>query len=78
MHARAMIKAGGYIIVAGAEKTDQLLNPGKGGMLTIFDSATGKPVVKLKMEDVPVFDGMAAANGRLFISGQNGKLGCFR
>ena len=54
------------------------MEPGKGGVLKIFTAADGKEVLSMKLEDTPVWDGMAAANGRLPLSNQSGKVVCFK
>jgi hypothetical protein len=45
--------------------------------LLVLSAADGKEVEALDLEAAPVFDGMAAAGGRLFISGRDGRLRCF-
>jgi hypothetical protein len=51
---------------------------GKRGALLMGVSTTdGKPVIRLDLSSEPVWDGMAAANGRLYLSTKDGKLHCF-
>ena len=51
---------------------------GKHGALLIgVSTADGKPVLRLDMTAQPVWDGMAAANGRLYLSTKDGKVLCF-
>lgn len=40
----------------------------KGALLWVVSTRNGKQVVEFKLDTVPVFDGMAAARGRLYIS----------
>jgi len=49
----------------------------KGGELWAVSAADGKKLESLKLESPPVYDGMSAALGRLYISTADGKLRCF-
>ncbi len=49
----------------------------KGALLWVVSGADGKKLAEYKLESPPVWDGMAAANGRLFLSLTNGKLECW-
>ncbi len=49
----------------------------KGGVLMIVDRENGAQLQKVKLDSAPVYDGMAAAGGRLLISLKSGKLVCF-
>lgn len=48
-----------------------------GGVLYAIDKADGKVLAKQRLAKMPVFDGMAAANGRLYVSCEDGELMCF-
>ena len=48
-----------------------------GGHLWLLDSNTGKHLTELKLNSVPVFDGMAVANGEIILSQVNGELVSF-
>ena len=48
------------------------------GALAAFDAETGKAIEQYKLPAPPVWDGMAAANGRLYISTDNGRILCMR
>jgi len=50
----------------------------KGGVLLATDKATGKPLAELKLPSSPVFDGMIAVGGRLFLALKNGTVVCMR
>jgi hypothetical protein len=39
--------------------------------------ADGKKLQTLPLEGNPVYDGMSAANGRLYVSTEDGRLMCF-
>ncbi len=47
-----------------------------GGELHILDAETGTPVSKVKLDSPPVWDGMAAAAGRLYVSTRDGRVIC--
>jgi outer membrane protein assembly factor BamB len=49
----------------------------KGGMLWVVSAADGKKLAEYKLDSPPVFDGMAAANRRLYISTKAGEVLCF-
>ena len=46
------------------------------GLLKIFDAGNGDLVYEMVLESPPVWDGMAAANGRLYLCLENGKVLC--
>lgn len=48
----------------------------KGGILLATDKTTGKIMAELKLPSSPVFDGMIAASGRLFLSLKDGTTLC--
>ena len=89
---RAMVKAGDRLIVAGPPdlgiKDTKILQfnnepealagfTGKKGVFLRVVSATdGKNISECKLDTMPVFDGMSAANGRIYISLKDGTLEC--
>ena len=77
-----MVKAGDTLFVAGAP---DVLDPNdpyaafesrKGAKLVAVSARDGKKLSETTLEYPPVFDGMIAADGRLFISTLNGRLLC--
>jgi len=48
----------------------------KGSVLWAVSKQTGRKLSELKLKSMPVFDGMSAAKGKLFISTVNGELLC--
>ena len=48
----------------------------KGALLCVVSAADGKTLAQYKLDQPPVFDGMSAAGGRLFISLKNGSVIC--
>ena len=57
------------------DATDTFLGK-NGGCLVALDKADGKQLLKIKIDTLPVFDGLIAANGRLYMAGQDGTLVC--
>lgn len=58
---------------AGQSTLDPYENRGKGRLIAL-SAANGKKLLELELPAVPVFDGMAAADGGLFISLCNGEV----
>jgi hypothetical protein len=56
---------------------DDALNGGQGGLLLAVDADTGQIAHQIKLETLPVWDGLAGANGRLFLSTQDGRVICY-
>ncbi|MBL7189835.1 MAG: PQQ-binding-like beta-propeller repeat protein [Phycisphaerae bacterium] len=48
----------------------------KGALLCAVSASSGKKLASCELETVPVWDGMAAANGRLYVSLENGDVLC--
>ncbi len=79
--ARAMVLDKKTVFVAGPPAGDIKNLAGalagmNGGVLLAASRADGKTVAELKLESPPVFDGMAAAYGRLYVSCTDGTLRC--
>lgn len=84
VYARAMVKAGDHVFVAGPPDIKDR-NPSRlaaswrgelGGSLITVDAAEGRIIDVHELESPPVWDGMASAGGRLFISLLNGDVIC--
>ncbi len=79
---RAMVKAGENLLLAGhPTSADGVsrhdLYAGKGaGVLHVISATDGATAGKYKLDSPAVWDGMAAANGRLYISTTDGKVVC--
>ncbi len=54
----------------------QCLKVKRGGLLWALSATTGKKLIEYKLQALPVFDGMASANSRLYIALQDGRLIC--
>ncbi len=79
-----MVRAGDNVFIAGAPDVVDDADPHaawegrKGGMLAVFATKDGKRLNELKLAAPPVWDGMAASNGRLYVSQTDGVVVCLR
>jgi len=80
---RAMVLAGGRLVAAGPPDVLDAKDPlgafegRKGGVLCVFDSASGRKLAEQPLASPPVFHGAAAARGRLFLTAEDGSVSCF-
>ncbi|MHC4742505.1 MAG: PQQ-binding-like beta-propeller repeat protein [Planctomycetota bacterium] len=76
----AILRAADAVFVAGAPDIIDPEDPHgawegrKGGLLAAFDAEDGEKIAEYKLPALPVWDGMAAASGKLFISTNNGRI----
>jgi len=77
---RAMILADNILFVAGpsAEAVTGPLVPDEkqGNLLMAFSASDGRELARYRLDSCPVFDSMAAAYGRLYVSMKDGSLLC--
>ncbi|MHC4641336.1 MAG: outer membrane protein assembly factor BamB family protein [Planctomycetota bacterium] len=79
---RAMVKAGDTLFVAGAPDVFDPKDPyaafeaRKGAKVVAVSAKDGKKLSETPLEYPPVFDGMIAANGQLYLSTKNGSVLC--
>ncbi len=59
------------------EAQDRALNGENGALMQLISTKEGGPTQRLDLESLPVWDGMAVAQGKLFICGEDGKIRCF-
>jgi hypothetical protein len=45
--------------------------------LRAVSTENGEQLAECRLDDVPVFDGMSAAGGRLFLSLRSGQVACY-
>jgi outer membrane protein assembly factor BamB len=81
IHPRAMVKAGKVLYLAGYPAPSAVRHTyGKPitdrGLLLQVDATDGTAIRQMDLPATPVFDAMAAANGKLYISLENGQLMC--
>jgi hypothetical protein len=80
---RAMTKAGDVLFAAGPPDELDPDDPyaafegRRGGRLAAVSAADGKTIAELALDAVPVFDGLIAAGGNLFMATEDGSLMCF-
>jgi len=48
----------------------------KGGILAVFDATSGEQLARIKLAALPVWDGMAATAGHLFLATMDGRVVC--
>jgi hypothetical protein len=79
-----MVKAGDVLFVAGPPDVLDLSDPyaafedRSGARLAAVSARKGTELSQMSLSSAPVFDGMAAAWGRLFLSLRNGDVVCLR
>jgi hypothetical protein len=61
-----------------ARKQEAALLGKSGGVLWAVSAADGKKLSELKLDSPPIFDGMAAAGGRIYMATMDGKVICFK
>ena len=80
IHIRAMVQAGKVIFIAGPRmdtSDGQIdLNESRSAVLLAISASDGTELARYQLDSTPVFDGMAAAYGRLYVSMENGNLLC--
>ena len=80
---RAMVLAGNRLFVAGPpdvmERDDPLgaFEGRKGGLLYVIDSIKGEKIAEHRLPSPPVFNGAAAARGKLVLTLEDGSVVCF-
>ena len=81
---RSLVLAGDVLFAAGppdlgpADKDRLATWEGKqGGLLAAFSTHDGKPLGQWKLDALPVWDSLIAAEGRLFLSTADGQVRCF-
>ena len=78
----SMVLAGDRLYLAGAPDVKDAKHPWasllgkKGGGLLVLAAEDGKKLSEYELESPPVWDGMAVAAGRLYISTRNGEIVC--
>jgi len=81
----SMLIASDQLVVAGPPEKKELdpkdplgtYEGRKGGVIWIFSTTTGEKIKEYKLEAPPIFNGLIAANGRLYWSTTDGKVICY-
>ena len=82
LRAEAMVLTKACVVLAGPPDVLDAKNPlaafeGRaGGRIVVYARASGKKTAEVKLASPPVFDGLAAANGNLYVSTRDGKVVC--
>lgn len=80
---RAMVKASDKLVLAGipdvVPQNDPLaaFEDRAGGKLVVASAKDGKAIKSIDLPSPPVFDGVSAANGKIYMVTRDGKLACF-
>ena len=78
--ARAIVVAGQTLFVAGppgsASQSRAAYEGAEGAMLRAVSAGDGKTLAEYRLDALPVFDGLAAAQGRLYLAMCDGRLLC--
>ncbi len=83
LRARAMVVAGQTLFVAGPPDVLDPRDPlgafegRKGGMMWALSTKDGSKLGEYRLTSPPVFDGLVAARGRLYLCTRDGRLLCF-
>jgi outer membrane protein assembly factor BamB len=64
-------------ILAKLAEQSELLKGKDGGRLWAISTQNGKRLAEYKLDSLPVWDGMIAANGKLYLTTMNGDVMCF-
>lgn len=56
---------------------DEALSGKSGGLMRVVSAADGSTLAEYQLDTLPAWDGMAAANGRLFLSTTDGNVICY-
>jgi len=82
-----MVRAGDRLLIGGMPDTFDPKRPSEsasaafegqeGGLLHVVSSKDGKILGRAQLQSPPVWDGMAAADGRLYLTTTDGAVICF-
>jgi len=75
---RAMLKAGDRLYIGGLPAEAMSKPAGQPGALAVASTTDGKEVSTAKLDSAVRWDGMAAANGKLYLTTENGQLQCWK
>jgi outer membrane protein assembly factor BamB len=78
----SLVRAGPTVIVAGSPDVVDPADPHgawegrQGGLIALFAAADGAPLGELTLPAPPIWDGLAVADGRVYLALQNGTIVC--
>ena len=64
-------------VLAKLDNQSAALEGQSGALLFAVSASNGKKLAEYQLDSLPIFDGMAAANNRLYLATENGKILCF-
>ncbi len=64
-------------VTAAIESQDAALLGNRGALLWVVSSNDGRLTDEIKLDAPPIWDGMAVADGQLFLGAMNGVVHCF-
>jgi hypothetical protein len=64
-------------VLAKLAEQSELLNGKDGARLWAVSAKSGKKLAELKLDSLPVWDGMIAADGKLYLATMDGAVACF-
>jgi len=75
---RAILRAGEALFIAGMKDADYTrpVDDWQGGLVRVFSSQDGRPLNEIDLPAPPVWDGLATANGRLYVCMENETVAC--
>jgi hypothetical protein len=76
--AMARLSKGDDSIVPSLKQQDENLDGKHGATVLAIDAPSGKVLSETKLDSPPVWDGMAAAKGAIFVSTLDGKVVCLK
>ncbi|MCO6458365.1 MAG: PQQ-binding-like beta-propeller repeat protein [Pirellulaceae bacterium] len=59
------------------EQQDAALRGAQGGLLRVLAAADGRQLAEYQLDELPVWDGLAAAHGRLYFASEDGQVVCY-
>ena len=74
---QAFRRTGDPAMQAQLAEQDAALRGDKGGLLWAVSAVDGETLNEYKLDNIPVFDGLIAAGGRLYMVTTDGKITCF-
>jgi hypothetical protein len=83
VRAQAMILVGRHLCIGGApdvaspDDSWAAFEDCEGGILEVYSKDDGEQISTYKLTSAPIYDGMAAAEGKLFITLKNGTIVCY-
>ena len=70
-------KEAGILAYSNEEEALASFRGERGVKLRVVSTTDGKTLSEQNLEAMPVFDGMSAAHGRVFVSLKNGEVQCY-